>query len=136
MPKSHTGGGIGGVFGSKNLKGIAIDGDQAIHIAADKEDWEKLVNRHKELLGALTQTVVSRYPHPLFEYHSLNSRWSGMPGKQWGAANPPINVPLDTRRLSKMAFRTNAGEFFLGDKEWGCMSATTAALLVRFAAIR
>lgn len=116
--KSHTGGGIGGVWGSKNLKGLAIDGDQPIHIAADKEKWEKLVNRNKELLGALTQTVVSRYPHPLFEYHSLNSRWSGMPGKQWGAANPPINVPLDTRRLSKMAFRTNAGEFFLGDREW------------------
>ena len=116
--KSHTGGGIGGVWGSKNLKGLAIDGDQPIHIAADKEEWEKLVNRNKELLGALTQTVVSRYPHPLFEYHSLNSRWSGMPGKQWGAANPPINVPLDTRSLSKMAFRTNAGEFFLGDREW------------------
>lgn len=116
--KSHTGGGIGGVWGAKNLKGLAIDGDQPIHIAADKEEWEKLVNRNKELLGALTQTVVSRYPHPLFEYHSLNSRWSGMPGKQWGAANPPINVPLDTRRLSKMAFRTNAGEFFLGDREW------------------
>lgn len=116
--KSHTGGGIGGVWGSKNLKGLAIDGDQPIHIAADKEEWEKLVNRNKELLGALTQTVVSRYPHPLFEYHSLNSRWSGMPGKQWGATNPPINVPLDTRRLSKMAFRTNAGEFFLGDREW------------------
>lgn len=116
--KSHTGGGIGGVWGSKNLKGLAIDGDQPIHIAADKEEWEKLVNRNKELLGALTQTVVSRYPHPLFEYHSLNSRWSGMPGKQWGAANPPINVPLDTWRLSKMAFRTNAGEFFLGDREW------------------
>ena len=116
--KSHTGGGIGGVWGSKNLKGLAIDGDQPIHIAADKEEWEKLVNRNKELLGALTQTVVSRYPHPLFEYHSLNSRWSGMPGKQWGAANPPINVPLDTKRLSKMAFRTNAGEFFLGDREW------------------
>lgn len=116
--KSHTGGGIGGVWGSKNLKGLAIDGDQPIHIAADKEEWEKLVNRNKELLGALTQTVVSRYPHPLFEYHSLNSRWSGMPGKQWGAANPPINVPLDTRRLSTMAFRTNAGEFFLGDREW------------------
>ena len=116
--KSHTGGGIGGVWGSKNLKGLALDGDQPIHIAADKEEWEKLVNRNKELLGALTQTVVSRYPHPLFEYHSLNSRWSGMPGKQWGAANPPINVPLDTRRLSKMAFRTNAGEFFLGDREW------------------
>lgn len=116
--KSHTGGGIGGVWGSKNLKGLAIDGDQPIHIAADKKEWEKLVNRNKELLGALTQTVVSRYPHPLFEYHSLNSRWSGMPGKQWGAANPPINVPLDTRRLSKMAFRTNAGEFFLGDREW------------------
>ena len=116
--KSHTGGGIGGVWGSKNLKGLAIDGDQPIHIAADKEEWEKLVNRNKELLGALTQTVVSRYPHPLFECHSLNSRWSGMPGKQWGAANPPINVPLDTRRLSKMAFRTNAGEFFLGDREW------------------
>lgn len=116
--KSHTGGGIGGVWGSKNLEGLAIDGDQPIHIAADKEEWEKLVNRNKELLGALTQTVVSRYPHPLFEYHSLNSRWSGMPGKQWGAANPPINVPLDTRRLSKMAFRTNAGEFFLGDREW------------------
>lgn len=116
--KSHTGGGIGGVWGSKNLKGLAIDGDQPIHIAADKEEWEKLVNRNKELLGALTQTVVSRYPHPLFEYHSLNSRWSGMPGKQWGAANPPINVPLDTRRLSKMAIRTNAGEFFLGDREW------------------
>ena len=129
--KSHTGGGIGGVWGSKNLKGLAIDGDQPIHIAADKEEWEKLVNRNKELLGALTQTVVSRYPHPLFEYHSLNSRWSGMPGKQWGAANPPINVPLDTRRLSKMAFRTNAGEFFLGDHEWarhvrnnGCFACT------------
>ena len=69
--KSHTGGGLGGVWGSKNLKGLAIDGDQPIHIAADKEEWEKLVNRNKELLGALTQTVVSRYPHPLFEYHSL-----------------------------------------------------------------
>lgn len=57
--KSHTGGGIGGVWGSKNLKGLAIDGDQPIHIAADKEEWEKLVNRNKELLGALTQTVVS-----------------------------------------------------------------------------
>jgi len=118
MPNKMLSGGIGGVWGSKNLKGLAIDGDQPIHIAADKEEWEKLVNRNKELLGALTQTVVSRYPHPLFEYHSLNSRWSGMPGKQWGAANPPINVPLDTRRLSKMAFRTNAGEFFLGDREW------------------
>lgn len=127
--KSHIGGGIGGVFGSKNLKGIAIDGNQAIHIAADKADWEKLVDTHRELLGALTQTVVSRYPHPLFEYHSLNSRWSGVPGKQWGAANPPIQVPVNTRQLSKMAFRTNAGEFFLGDKEWqlhvrnnGCFS--------------
>lgn len=38
--KSHTGGGIGGVWGSKNLKGLAIDGDQPIHIAADKEEWE------------------------------------------------------------------------------------------------
>lgn len=28
--KSHTGGGIGGVWGSKNLKGLAIDGDQPI----------------------------------------------------------------------------------------------------------
>ena len=120
--KSHTGGGIGGVWGSKNLKGLAIDGDQPIHIAADKEEWEKLVNRNKELLGALTQTVVSRYPHPLFEYHSLNSRWSGMPGKQWGAANPPINVPLDTRRLSKMAFRTNDREWARHVRNNGCFA--------------
>ena len=103
--KSHTGGGIGGVWGSKNLKGLAIDGDQPIHIAADKEEWEKLVNRNKELLGALTQTVVSRYPHPLFEYHSLNSRWSGMPGKQWGAANPPINVhPITEQTCGGLLF--------------------------------
>ena len=81
--KSHTGGGIGGVWGSKNLKGLAIDGDQPIHIAADKEEWEKLVNRNKELLGALTQTVVSRYPHPLFripfsEFPLVRYAWKTM----------------------------------------------------------
>ena len=39
---SHSAGGVGGVFGSKKLKAIAVRGSGSIKIAADKQDWKKL----------------------------------------------------------------------------------------------
>lgn len=116
--KSHSAGGVGSVFGSKKLKGIVVEGDQAIHIHAKPEEWEALCDRNRALLGAVTQTVVPKFPNPLFEYHSPWSRWSGMPGRVWGAAQPPITLTSDMRSLNRIAYRTCAADHYLGIASW------------------
>ncbi len=116
--KSHSAGGVGAVFGAKMLKGIVVHGNQAIHIHANPDEWEALCDRNRELLGAVTQSVVPKFPNPLFEYHSPWSRWSGMPGRVWGMANPPVTMTSDMRSLNRIAYRTCAADHYLGDQNW------------------
>lgn len=116
--KSHSAGGVGSVFGAKKLKGVVVYGDNPIHIHADPKSWEALCDRNRALLGAVTQTVVPKFPNPLFEYSAPGSRWSGMPGRVWGAANPPITLTEDIRSLNRIAYRTCAADHYLGPQTW------------------
>ena len=116
--RSHSAGGVGGVMGSKNLKAIAVQGNQPVHIAGDKGQWEELINLHRTLLGGNNQHVVPSFPHPKSEYYNPGSRWLGAPGKRWGAANPPVTLTNDIYPLNRIAFRTNNAAYFLGDETW------------------
>ncbi|MCD8339137.1 MAG: aldehyde ferredoxin oxidoreductase [Burkholderiales bacterium] len=115
--KSHSAGGVGSIFGGKKLKGIAIYGDEPIHIKADKKTWEALVDRNIEIFGSLNQHVVPSWPSPLFEYFDPASRWLGQPGNVWRKANPPIILGEDVRSPNKIAYRWSAAQFFLGKKQ-------------------
>lgn len=116
---SHTaGGGIGAIMGSKNLKAIALQGDQPVHIAGDKGKWEELINYHRSIIGANNQHVVPSFPSPLFEYYSPGSRWVGAPGVRWGAADTPVTLTGDVRSLNRIAYRTNNAVYFLGEDIW------------------
>ena len=117
--RSHTaGGGIGAVMGSKKLKAVAIQGSRAIQIDGNREEWEKLVNYHRTIIGANNQHVVPSFPSPLFEYWQAGTRWVGAPGRQWGAADPPVTLTGDVRSLGRISYRTNGAAFFLGASAW------------------
>lgn len=109
VDKSHSAGGLGSVMGKKHLKGIVVYGNQAIHIHADPKEWEELIDSHRKILGAHTHSIVSRKPHPMFEYHTPASRWSAFPGAKWGAANPPVmltDADMDPHNLNHIGYRT------------------------------
>ena len=48
----HSAGGVGGVFGSKNLKAIGVRGTGAVKLAAAANDWKELVHYALTLTGA------------------------------------------------------------------------------------
>ena len=112
--RQHSGGGIGSIFGSKKLKGVVIQGDQPIHIHADKKEWQKITERNIDLFGSLNQHVVPSAPNPLFEFWAPGSRWNGMPSNVWQKANPPIILGEDMRSPNKISYRWCASQFFLG----------------------
>ena len=112
--RQHSGGGIGSIFGSKKLNGVVIQGDQPIHIHADKKEWQKITERNIDLFGSLNQHVVPSAPNPLFEFWAPGSRWNGMPGNVWQKANPPIILGEDMRSPNKISYRWCASQFFLG----------------------
>ncbi|MEN6441191.1 MAG: aldehyde ferredoxin oxidoreductase [Syntrophobacter sp.] len=115
---SHSAGGIGAVMGSKNLKAIGVQGSGGVRIAGDKAEWERLIKFHLSILGGNNQHVVPSSPHPQSEYYNPGSRWVGMPGKRWGAADPPLEINGGLYDLNRIAFRSNSGAFFLGDGAW------------------
>ena len=116
---SHSAGGVGAVMGSKNLKAIGLRGTGSIRIAGPKEEWEKLIQYHLSLLGAVNQHVVPNSPQPWAEFHNPKSRWNASRGRRWEAAAYPVETgtcdPRDTNRIS---YRTNTAAFFLGDNGW------------------
>ncbi len=116
--KSHIAGGIGSIFGDKKLKGLVVEGNEPIHIRADRKKWEELINRNLAIFGSLNQHVVPNAPSPLFEYFAPGSRWNGMPGNVWRKANPPIILSEDMRSVNRISYRFCASQFFLG-KEHG-----------------
>ena len=115
---SHSAGGVGGVMGAKNLKAVGVQGDGAVRLAGDKGEWERLVKYHLSLLGANNQHVVPSFPTPQSEYYNPGSRWVGEPGRRWGAASPPVELPGNIHDLNHIAYRTNSAAFFLGDQAW------------------
>ncbi len=117
--RAHTAGcGIGSVMGSKMLKAIVLQGSQPVHIAGDREEWEKLINYHRTIIGANNQHVVPNFPSPLFEFWNPGSRWVGAPGKRWGASEAAVTLTGDVRSLNRISYRTNNSAFFLGDSVW------------------
>ena len=65
VDRSHSAGGIGSIMGKKKLKALVVWGDGAVHIAASPKQWEELVDQHRSILGAHTQSIVPRNPSPL-----------------------------------------------------------------------
>jgi aldehyde:ferredoxin oxidoreductase len=115
---SHSAGGVGGVMGSKNLKAIGVRGTGSVRIAGNREEWEKAVNLHLSLLGAVNQHVVPNSPQPWAEYYGP-TRWVASKGRKWGSADPNIETgACDPHNLNRIAYRTNNAVFFLGDKAW------------------
>jgi aldehyde:ferredoxin oxidoreductase len=64
VDRSHSAGGIGSIMGKKKLKALVVWGDGAVHIAASPKQWEELVDQHRSILGAHTQSIVPRNPSP------------------------------------------------------------------------
>jgi aldehyde:ferredoxin oxidoreductase len=115
---SHSAAG-GAVLGSKNLKAIGVRGTGSIRIGGNKEEWAKAVKYHLSLLGANNQHVVPNSPQPWAEHYDPTTRWVASRGRQWGAANPPIDTgTCDPHDLNRIAYRTNNAAFFLGEKAW------------------
>jgi len=112
---SHSAGGIGGVFGSKKLKAIAVRGTGGVRIAAPKEEWKKLNRYILSLMGANNQHVVPSTPQPWAEYSWPGSRWTARNGLFWGAADPPVETGECTPEdLNRMGFRTMKSVYDLG----------------------
>lgn len=106
--RSHSGGGLGSVMGSKNLKAIGVKGTGSVQIAADKKAWKDLTYYYLSLLGANSGGVVPRTPQPWAEYYG-NTRWTGRPGLYWGAASPPVETGGSADDLNRIAYRTQKG---------------------------
>ena len=114
-------------FGRRSRRGPGLEepqghrrsGTGSVHIAGDKDEWEKAVKYHLSLLGANNQHVVPNKPQPWAEYYNPGTRWVAGKGNQWGAAEPPIDTgTCDPHNLNRIAYRTNNVAFYLGDKAW------------------
>lgn len=119
--RSHSAGGLGSIFGKKMIKGIVVFGDGIVHIHAKPKEWEAVVDSHRKILGAHTQSIVPRNPSPMHEYFTAASRWSAYPGARWGAANPPVTITeaaMDPHDLNHIGYRTCSSEFYLGKGMW------------------
>jgi aldehyde:ferredoxin oxidoreductase len=112
---SHSAGGVGGVFGSKKLKAIAVKGTGAVRIAAPRAEWKKLHQYVISLMGANNQGVVPLVPQPWAEFTSNRVRWNARKGFFWGAANPPVETgECNPEDLNSIGLRNNLGVHFLG----------------------
>jgi aldehyde:ferredoxin oxidoreductase len=112
---SHSAGGVGGVFGSKKLKAIAVRGSGSIRIAAEAQEWKEIRRYILSIMGGNNQHVVPSTPQPWAEYSSPGSRWTARKGLFWGAANPPIETgECHPEELNRIGFRTMKATYDLG----------------------
>jgi aldehyde:ferredoxin oxidoreductase len=111
---SHHGGGLGGVMGSKMLKGIGLRGTRSVRIAGDRAEWMKTMRENLKVIGANNQHVVPNSPQPWAEYTSA-TRWTAAKGRYWGAAQPPVETgTCDPKDINSIGFRTLKSVFDLG----------------------
>ncbi|ONI39436.1 aldehyde ferredoxin oxidoreductase [Candidatus Epulonipiscium fishelsonii] len=88
-----AGAGVGAIFGSKNLKAVAMYGTGAVHVADPAKVLQLNEYVMKDLIGANNNHVVPSTERPWAEYSHPKSRWTGRPGLTWGAAE---GGPVDT----------------------------------------
>jgi len=109
----HSGGGQGGVMGSKNLVGIGVIGTGAVKIAGDKRAWRAVVDNAMALVGSNNQAVVPNNLQAWAEHSPSSARWYCAPGRFWGAANPPVDtgicLPRDRQRVGYRCYKTDTG---------------------------
>ena len=111
---NHSAGGVGGVFGSKKLKAIAVKGTGAVRIAADKAEWKKLHRYVISLMGSNNQAVVPSNPQPWAEFTG-RTRWNARKGLFWGAAHPPVETgECDPADLTTIGLRCDKAVLDLG----------------------
>ena len=107
------GGGIGAIFGSKNLKALAIYGTKAVYVADSAKVLE--LNKYvlEDLMGSNNNHVVPTVAQSWSEYENASTRWTGHPGLTWGAAeggpidtgeSPPGDIPKFGYRCQKAVF--------------------------------
>jgi aldehyde:ferredoxin oxidoreductase len=110
----HSAGGVGGVFGAKKLKAIAVKGTGGVRIAGDRAAWKKLHLYVMSLLGGNNQCVVPSSPQPWAEFTG-NTRWNARKGYFWGAADPPVETgECPPEDLTSIGLRTNQAVSRLG----------------------
>jgi aldehyde:ferredoxin oxidoreductase len=106
---------VGGVFGSKKLKAIAVKGTGSVAVATDAQKWKEVTHHVLSLFGSNNQHVVPSTPQPWAEYSAPRTRWTARKGLYWGAARPPIETgECKPEDLNRMAFRTAKATYDLG----------------------
>lgn len=128
---AHFGGcGAGAIWGSKNLKAIAIHGTGSLQVADPKKCMELFEYQLAEIIGSNNNHVVPANQQSWNEY-TAKTRWQGGPGRVWGAAK---GGPLDTGEqkpgdINAVGMRTILQAFYHGDaamkyvvKQAGCQS--------------
>jgi aldehyde:ferredoxin oxidoreductase len=130
--RNHIGGGgIGAVLGSKNFKGIAVQGNYSVAVSNPAE--VRRLNKYimEELIGANNNHAVPSVPQAWAEYSSPRSRWNGHKGAFWEAAE---GGPIETGdfppgNINTVGYRTFKSVFDLGEpaakytvKMGGCQS--------------
>ncbi len=112
-----AGAGQGAIWGSKNLKAIAMHGTGATTIADPAEVRRLNDYVMKELMGSNNNHAVPSTERPWAEYSSSSSRWTGRPGLTWGAAE---GGPVDTGdsppgEINKFGYRCQKSSFDFGE---------------------
>lgn len=111
--RANAGGaGIGALFGSKNLKAIAVRGSGSVKIA-DPVEFKKLCDYMlSDLIGANNNHNVPTYPQSWAEYQANPAnRWRGGTGQKWELAP---NGPIDTEEqpqgdINRIGYRVMKG---------------------------
>ena len=111
------GGGVGCIFGSKNLKALAIYGTKAVYVADSKKVLELNNYVMGDLMGSNNNHVVPTVAQSWSEYENASTRWTGHPGLTWGAAE---GGPVDTGESppgepTLMGYRCQKAVFDWGD---------------------
>ncbi len=88
-----AGGGLGKLWGAKNLKAICMYGTKSIKVADPKRVLALNNYVMSDLMGSNNNHVVPTVPQSWSQYENTSTRWTGHPGLTWGAAE---GGPVDT----------------------------------------
>lgn len=124
--------GMGGVAGSKNLKGIILRGTGRVTTAVPLADFRERLREIRRLL-ALMQSVISAD-------QDNRSRWRARPGLIWTGGDEPVPIgPIPPDDLSRQGLRHCGTDFYMGGllRDWHVKnSGCTGCVMNCFSTIR
>lgn len=88
-----AGGGLGKLWGKKNLKAICMYGTKSVKVADPKRVLALNNYVMGDLMGSNNNHVVPTVAQSWSQYENTSTRWTGHPGLTWGAAE---GGPVDT----------------------------------------